>query len=98
MSFHSKVQTQPQGALYSRITSSSSIKTGTGLVHGFVVSAHTSGTVRLWDNTTGSGTSIINTISIPSGPYVFTFPEPVQFSTGLFATLGGTIDITIIYE
>jgi hypothetical protein len=29
---------------------------------------------------------------------VYKFPEPISFSTGLYATIGGTADVTIIYH
>lgn len=86
------------GALYSNKTSSALIQTGNGKVYGFIVNSHTSGTLKLWDNTTATGTVIVNTFTFPSGSGVYNFAEPIAFVTGLYATIGGTADITILYR
>lgn len=72
------------------------IKTGPGNLYGIVVNSHTSGTMKLWDNTAGSGKVILNTITFAAGSgIVLDLPSGgVNFSTGLFFTAGGTIDIT----
>lgn len=82
---------------YSNITASALIKTGHGKVNGFVVNSHTSGTLKLWDNTAGSGTVIFNTFTFPAGSGVYEVPS-TAFNTGLYATVGGTADVTILYE
>ncbi len=41
---------------------------------------------------------MINTITLAAGPQVLSFPEPIEFTGGLFYTEGGTADITVIYE
>lgn len=41
---------------------------------------------------------VVNTFSFPTGSGVYQFPAPVSFSAGLYATIGGTADITIIYQ
>jgi len=47
----------------------------------------------------GANASVLafNTFTIPSGSYVLLFPEPVDFATGVYLTIGGTIDYTIIH-
>jgi hypothetical protein len=87
-----------RGALYSNKTASAAIKSGNGLIYGFVVNSHTSGTVKLWDSTAASGTVILNTYTFPSGSQVVSFAEPIAFVTGLYATIGGTADITFIFN
>lgn len=87
-----------RGALYSNKTASATIKTGNGLIYGFVVNSHTSGTVKLWDNTSAATTVILNTYTFPSGSQVVSFPEPIAFVNGLYATIGGTADITFIFN
>lgn len=78
-------------------TSSNLVKTGRGRVCGVVVNSHSSGTLKLWANTAGSGTVLFNTITFAAGPQSFNlFDAP--FDTGLYATVGGTADITIIYQ
>jgi hypothetical protein len=79
-------------------TASGVIKTGAGSVAGVIVNSHTSGTLKLWDNTAGSGTVIINTYTFPAGSGVYTFPAPIEFYTGLYATVGGTLDCTIVWK
>ncbi len=41
---------------------------------------------------------ILNTYSAATGSQVLTFPEPISFNSGLYVTVGGTIDYTIIYS
>ena len=83
---------------YKNITADTLIKTGFGKVAGFVVNSHTSGTLKLWDNTSAATTVITNTYTFPSGSQVVSFPEPISFDTGLYADIGGTVDLTIIYQ
>jgi hypothetical protein len=78
-------------------TTSQAIKSAAGALHGIVVNSHTSGTLKLWDNTAGSGTVLLNTITFAAGPNFISFPMGISFNTGLFATVGGTIDYTILY-
>lgn len=88
------------GAIYKNITASSVIKAEPGKVYGFVVNSNTNGTVKLWDNATaGSGTVIINTYTVPTGASnVIRFPEPINFYNGLYCTVGGTADLTFLYN
>ena len=78
-------------------TTSQAIKSSAGTLYGIVVNSHTSGTLKLWDNTAGSGTVLLNTITFAAGPQFISFPAGISFNTGLFATVGGTIDYTILY-
>lgn len=41
---------------------------------------------------------IINTYTFASGSQNVSFAEPINFEAGLYATIGGTADITIIYN
>ncbi len=81
---------------YTNLSASALIRTGGGKLYGVIVNSHTSGTLKLWDNTTATGTVIMNTYTFPSGSQVIMFPVPIEFYTGLFATIGGTADITIL--
>lgn len=85
-------------AKYNNLSASALIKTGPGTVYGFVVNSHTSGTLKLWDNTSAATTVITNTFTFPTGSGVYTFPMGVSFYTGLYATIGGTADITLLYS
>lgn len=86
------------GTQYANITASSLIKTGTGIVYGFTVNSHTNGTLKLWDNTSAATTVLVNTYTFPAGSSVVVFPNAFAFKTGLYATIGGTADITISYN
>lgn len=83
---------------YTNLTASAAIKSVAGTLYGIIVNSHTSGTLKLWDNTAGSGTVILNTITFAAGPNFITLPQGVSFNTGLFATIGGTADITILWR
>lgn len=88
---------QPNGK-YLNGTTSQSVKTGQGTLFGIYVNSHTGGTIKLWDNTAGSGTVILNTITLAAGPQLIQLPAVgVSFYTGLYITVGGTIDYTVIY-
>lgn len=80
-------------------TTSQAIKSTPGTFYGIVVNSHTSGTIKFWDNTAGSGTVLLNTITFAAGSgIVLSFPNGISFNTGLFATVGGTIDYTILFK
>jgi hypothetical protein len=86
------------GAKSTNGTASALIKTGGGKVFGVIVNSHTNGTMKLWDNTSAAGTVLVNTFTFPAGSGVYRFPEPIEFYTGLYFTLGGTLDFTIVYK
>lgn len=83
---------------YVNLTASTLIRTGAGSVAGIIVNSHTSGTAKLWDNTSAAGTVIVNTYTFPAGSGVYMFPKPVDFYTGLFFTVGGTLDYTLVWK
>lgn len=60
-------------------------------------------TTTAWTSTTLTGGTagarlILNTYTFTAGSGVVTFPEPINFVNGLFATVGGTLDATILYN
>lgn len=89
---------------YSNKTTSSLIYTGSGKVHGFLVNSHSSGTLKLWDSTSATGNVIMDTFTFPAGSSIQTFPsgvgdrDGVSFYTGLYATIGGTANVTILFD
>lgn len=87
-----------QAGRYTNISADTLIKTGAGVLYGFIVNSHTSGTLKLWDNTSAATTVICNTITFAAGPNFVVFPTGMQFATGLYADIGGTIDLTLIWE
>jgi len=85
-------------AKYNNGTASALIKTGQGALHGVIVNSHTSGTLKFWDNTSAATTVLLNTYTFPAGSGTYMFPPGIEFTTGLYATVGGTIDYTIVYS
>lgn len=65
---------------------------GTGKVTGFIVSQHTSGTIKLVDSPAGaSGRLLVDTFSFVSGSNVVLLPDGgVEFYEGVYAVIGGT--------
>jgi len=85
-------------AQYKNTTASVQVKAGVGVVWGFIINSHTSGTLKLWDALTAVAPILMNTYTFPAGSSVVIFPQGSNFYTGLFATIGGTADITILYN
>lgn len=79
-------------------TTSQAVKSAPGALYGVMVNSHTSGTIKLWDNTSAATTVLLNTITFAAGPQLLSFPQGVSFNTGLFITVGGTIDYTVLYQ
>lgn len=75
------------------LTASGVLKSGPGTIRGFYVASHTSGTVKIWNNTAASGTVLVNTITLEEGPQWVELGG-LSATTGLYATLTGTADIT----
>ncbi len=90
-----KVETR---VAYLNGTTSQVIKTGAGRFHGFMVNSHSSGTLKFWDNISPASTVIFNTITFASGPSMWIFPKAIDFTTGLYITVGGTCDYTVLYK
>lgn len=86
---------------YANISSSGLIKTGAGTLEAIIINSHSSGTVKIWDNTSAATTVICNTITLSAvattGERVIDFGS-LSFDTGLYITIGGTADITIVYH
>lgn len=82
--------------LSKNLTASGLVKTGYGCVEGVIIASHTSGTLKLWDNTSAAGTVLVNTISFGVGEHSIDLYD-IPFNTGCYATIGGTADITIVY-
>lgn len=82
---------------YRNITTSTLVKTGYGTINAVIVNSHTAGTLKLWDSLSATGAVIINTYTFPAGSSVIDLEE-INFNTGLYATIGGTADITLIFD
>lgn len=80
---------------YENISSSTLIYTGACQLLGFKVNSATSGTVKIWDNTSAAAPIVINTTSVNAGEW---HPVPATIVTGIYVTIGGTADITVFYN
>lgn len=97
MAGYSTLQNTQKYGLYINLTSSGLIKTGTGNLGGVVINSHSSGTLKFWDNTSAATTVIFNTITLAVGERWIPF-FGAKFTTGCFLTIGGTADVTVIYN
>lgn len=81
---------------YTNLSASALVKTGDGdLIGLFVASASSSPTIKLWDNTSGATTVLVNTFTPTAATW---FPIPGRFKTGLYVTISGTVDCTVFYD
>jgi uncharacterized protein YidB (DUF937 family) len=80
---------------YRNLTASAVVKTGFGKLAGMYVNSTSGGTIRFWDNTEGSGTVINNVITPAIGYHDL---GDIAFSTGLYATISGTLNVTLHYQ
>jgi len=86
-----------QTSKYKNLTASGAVKSAPGFVTGVIINSHSSGTLKLWDNTAGSGAVVCDTITFSSGERTIPLFD-IDFKIGLYATIGGTANITIAYN
>jgi hypothetical protein len=79
------------------LTASALVKTGSGKVAGVVINSHTSGTLKIWDNTSAAGTVLFDTITFGVGERNIDF-FGANFTTGCYVTIGGTANITLMFD
>lgn len=82
---------------HANISASALVKTGSGTLAGVIINSHSSGTLKLWDSLTAANTIICNTMTFAAGERFIPL-YGITFNTGLYATIGGTADITIVYH
>lgn len=82
-------------ANYTNLTASALVKTGFGRLKGMYVNSTSAGTIKFWDNTSAATPVINNTITPAVGYHNL---GNVSFNTGLYATIGGTLDVTLHWE
>ncbi len=84
--------TVSEGQIYTNITSTTTVRTGTGSLLGiFVASASATPTLKVADGTT----TIVNTFTPAGGTF---YPIPANFGTSLIVTVGGTVDCTVFWS
>lgn len=84
------------GYLVKNLTGSNAITTVSGELLGFYVNSTSSGTIVLKDSNGGTdaGTALSGTITPAIGFHSF----PAVFSAGLYAKIGGTLNVTFFYK
>lgn len=71
------------------------VKSGTGVLHSLSVAAGTLGAITVYDNTAGSGTTIMRTFTpTVAGNFVL----DVAFSTGLTIVTAAATVVTVSYR
>lgn len=82
---------------YKNLSASGLVKTGSGIAIGVIIASHSSGTLKLWDAVTATTPILVNTMTFAAGER-FVPLYNVNFNIGLYATIGGTADITVVYQ
>lgn len=85
------------------VTATRLIRTGAGLIAGIIVNSNSSGTLKLWNNTsaalpTSGDPLVMDTFTFAAGSSIHMFPNPIQFTNGLFATVGGTLNCQLLLD
>lgn len=84
-------------ALYKNLAASALIKTGPGNLQGIVINSHSSGTLKFWDNTSAATTVIFETTTLVADErFIPLFGA--KFTTGCYLTIGGTANVTVLYN
>ena len=80
---------------YKNLTASGLVWTGQGTLVGMYVNSTSAGTIKLWDQTSAAITVINNTITPAIGWHDL---GHANFTNGLYATIGGTLDVTLYWS
>jgi len=78
---------------YTNLTESGQVKAGECWVAGMYVNSTSSGTVKLYDYLSATGSVIFNTITPAAGYHSL---GNVHCETGCYAEIGATIDVTFL--
>lgn len=78
---------------YTNLSASAQIP-GAVFLGGIFCASASTGTVKVWDNTTATAPILINTTSLTAGQW---YPMPAVLRNGLFITIGGTADTTVFW-
>lgn len=80
---------------YSSISASTAVKATAGVLHRILVTASSSGVITVYDNTAGSGTKIINALSVAAKDNI---EINAQAGTGIYVNIdSGTATVTVLY-
>lgn len=76
------------------LTASGTARTGRGVMVGiFVSAASATPTITVWDNTSASGTKVIETFTPVSGQF---YAFPLVFTNGCHVAISGTVSCTVL--
>lgn len=90
-----KIQSQVDILTGVPVSASAILKTGVGRLSGFVVTASSSGVIKIWKNTTNSGDLMFDSLSVSAGQVVAIPNGMAGFSIGLyFELVSGTATIS----
>ncbi len=76
------------------ITATQNIKPSDGVMLGFYVNSTTSGTLQFYNSATTTTTTPISGVITPAIGWNY---FPVGFNNGLYAVIGGTLNVTIVW-
>lgn len=83
---------------YQQIGASASLVAGPGVVVGFIVIATTSGAFTAYDSTAASGNKIFDSTGMTLAVgQIIQLPKSIQFSSGLYIAVSGTLTLNVIY-
>lgn len=81
-------------ASYTNITASALVRTGATQLLGIFVASASGASIKVWDNTSGASTVVVNTFTPVPGSF---YPIPANLVTGCYVTITGTADITVFW-
>jgi hypothetical protein len=90
-----KEQPVTGGTKYLNGTTSQVVSSQAGTLIGIFVASSTSCTIKLWNNTTNSGSVLVNTFGASAATW---YPLPFIFNTGLYLEKTGTCDYTVSFN
>ena len=84
---------------YANVTqaAAATVKSGPAALYGIVVTASTSGTVTVYDNTAASGTVLFTKSSLTVGDVIHFGGLAIAAKNGLHVVVGGTGTVNVMY-
>lgn len=80
------------------VTSSVQVRSSRGSISGIFCSiASGSPTIKVWNNTSATGTVLIETFTPVAGT-MYDFGKDLIATNGIFVTIGGTVSCTVFYN
>ncbi len=85
---------------YKNVTqaAAATLKTGPGKFYGLTVTASSSGTVTIYDNTAASGTVLFTKSSLTVGDVIHFGGLGIAAGNGIHVVCGGTATVNVLYS